>query len=106
MSDTLAVQVGPHGLRISGELGFATSATALRVAHDRVVNAGEENADLAVDVSGLAPADSATLAILLAWAAQAQRNRRSLRYLRMPDGLQALATLADAGALLDPARVT
>ncbi len=103
MTDFLSVERDKDGLRISGELGFATSAVALRAAHDRVVAAAEEESNLSVDVSGLAPADSATLAILLAWAAQARRNKRSLHYLRMSDGLQALATLADAGALLDPA---
>jgi ABC-type transporter Mla MlaB component len=49
---------------------------------------------------GIARADTATLGIVLLWAARAATRGVRLRFARAPDGLRALARLCDAEPLL------
>jgi phospholipid transport system transporter-binding protein len=84
-------------VRVAGVLGFAQASSAFgRVGEVLGGNAG----DIAVDVSGLQKIDSATLALLLAWAAQAAQRGRNLRLSAVPADLAALAHLCDAESLL------
>jgi ABC-type transporter Mla MlaB component len=53
-----------------------------------------------VDLSELADADSATLAVLIAWAAQARTRGVELRYQNAPQALRNLARLSDVDGLL------
>ena len=53
-----------------------------------------------VDLSELADADSATLAVLIAWAAQARTRGVELRYQNAPQALRTLARLSDVDGLL------
>jgi ABC-type transporter Mla MlaB component len=53
-----------------------------------------------VDLSKLADADSATLAVLISWVAQAQAQGARLRYLNAPAALRNLARLSDVDGLL------
>ena len=97
----LDVDATPNGVRVSGDLGFATPAESLRRAERRFTDAVASEVTR-VDVSGIDQADSATLAVLLAWSAHARRDGRRLRYEGLPSDLLALAKLADATDLLDP----
>jgi phospholipid transport system transporter-binding protein len=99
----LAIDTAPDRVRVSGSLGFTTPVAALRDA-DRVVTGAARGTVATVDLAGIDGADSATLAILLAWSAHARRNGARLRYVNMPDDLGALARLADATELLDGPR--
>jgi len=76
-SDTLGT------LRVTGAITFANAARALNI-----------------DLAALEDADSATLAVLIAWSAQARRRGAALRYQRAPQGLRNLARLCDVDALL------
>ena len=89
-SDTLGT------LRVSGAISYANAAQAL-VHAPQAARAG---APLAIDLSALENADSATLAVLIAWSAQAARRGASLRYQRAPQGLRNLARLCEVDALL------
>ena len=83
-------------VRVAGEIGFANAA-------DAVARTGElftGNADVTVDLAGLARADSATLGVLLIWAATAAVRGVRLRFANAPQGLMALAHLCDAEPLL------
>jgi ABC-type transporter Mla MlaB component len=53
-----------------------------------------------VDLSALVDADSATLAVLIAWAAQVRQRGGSLSYLNAPQALRNLARLSDVDGLL------
>lgn len=98
----LAVEAAPGHARIAGTLGYRTPVGALRDAGRAVADAARGGV-ATVDVSGLDGADSATLAILLAWAARARRHGTGLRYAGLPGDLDVLARLADATQLLDRA---
>jgi ABC-type transporter Mla MlaB component len=60
----------------------------------------EARGPVEVDLSRVADADSATLAVLIAWAAHAHERGGTLRYLNAPAGLRNLARLSDLDALL------
>lgn len=89
-SDTLGT------LRVSGAISYANAAHALRQAPQ----APRGGSRLDVDLAALDNADSATLAVLIAWSAQAVKRGASLRYLRAPQGLRNLARLCEVDGLL------
>ena len=83
-------------LRLRGEISFANAAQAFAVP-PRAVQPGVA---LDVDLAALESADSATLAVLIAWSAAARERGTTLRYLHAPQGLRNLAKLADVDGLL------
>lgn len=83
-------------LRVSGAISFANAARALMQAPQ----IGRAGAALDLDLATLENADSATLAVLIAWTAQARRQGAALHYLRAPQGLVNLARLCDVDRLL------
>jgi phospholipid transport system transporter-binding protein len=83
-------------VRIDGEIGFANASEA--VARTGELFAG--NSDVMVDLGNLARSDSATLGVLLLWAAKAAMRHVHLRFTNPPTGLKALAHLCDAEPLL------
>jgi phospholipid transport system transporter-binding protein len=89
-SDTLGT------LRVSGAISFANAGRALQHA-PQAAGAGTP---LNVDLAALENADSATLAVLIAWTARARRRGATLRYQRVPTGLRNLARLCEVDALL------
>jgi phospholipid transport system transporter-binding protein len=89
-SDTLGT------LRVSGAITFANAARALTQAPQMPRAEGLVNVDLAA----LENADSATLAVLIAWSARARMRGGRMRYLRAPQGLLNLARLCEVDSLL------
>lgn len=57
----------------------------------------------AADLGGVTQADSAGLAMLVAWRAACRAAGADVRFAGVPDRLLALARLTDAGTLLDAA---
>ncbi|HXR52490.1 MAG TPA: STAS domain-containing protein [Steroidobacteraceae bacterium] len=55
------------------------------------------------DLTAVTDADSAGLALLIAWSASSRAAGGQLHFTGMPARLVALAQLTDAGALLEPA---
>lgn len=89
-SDTLGT------LRVSGVISYANAADAL----NGMPRPGREGAPITLDLKALEHVDSATLAVLIAWAAQAHRAGAPLRCINTPQGLCNLATLCDVETLL------
>jgi ABC-type transporter Mla MlaB component len=83
-------------VRIVGEIGFANAADAVVRTDDLFAG----NADVTADLAGLTRVDSATLGVLLIWAAAAAVRGVKLRFANAPQGLMALAHLCDAEPLL------
>lgn len=83
-------------LQVSGAISFANATRALAQA-PQLVRAGQA---LDLDLAGLESADSAALAVLIAWAAAARRKGVTLRYRRAPQGLRRLARLCEVDTLL------
>lgn len=97
MSAALRIErVDPAQVRIAGELGFANAG-------EGVARTGEllgSGSEVTVDLTGLTRSDSATLGVLLIWAASAAVRGARLRFSNVPAGLRALARLCDAEPLL------
>lgn len=98
MSAALRIErVDAAHARVAGTLGFDGAAAAL-ARGAALLDGGAEVIEL--DASGLAGVDSATLAILLAWAARAAERGTRLSVAGAPASLKALATLCGAEHLL------
>jgi phospholipid transport system transporter-binding protein len=89
-------RIDAANVRINGEIGFANASEGVARSPELFDGAS----DVTVDLGGLAHPDSATLGVLLIWAADAALRRVRLRFTRAPDGLRALAHLCDAEPLL------
>lgn len=85
----------PGSLAATGEFTFATAAAALAELRQRL-----PRGDATLDLTGIAPADSAGLAVLLALAADTRKHGGALRFLNPPASLRALAQLAEVDGLL------
>lgn len=97
MSEALRIErIGPGSVRVAGEIGFANAREGVA----RTSELFDGAADVTVDLAGLAHPDSATLGVLLIWAADAALRRVHLRFTQPPAGLRALAHLCDAEPLL------
>lgn len=57
---------------------------------------------LVVDLSGLEEVDSAAVSLVLEWLREAQRGKRSLRFVNLPENLKSLATLYGVLDLIQP----
>ena len=97
MATPLAIERVDGGARLRGRLGFDQAAAATPRWRE-LVGAGAGQVD--VDAAGLERPDSATLAVLLAWAAHASAKGTRLRFRNMPDDLLALARLCGTEGLL------
>jgi phospholipid transport system transporter-binding protein len=82
-------------LRVSGAISYANAARALT----QVPQAPRAGA-MEIDLSALENSDSATLAVLIAWAAAVNQRGATLHYRRAPQGLRNLARLCDVEGLL------
>jgi len=83
-------------LRLRGVISFVNAAQAFAAPPQSL----QRGAALDVDLAALESADSATLAVLIAWSAAARERDTALRYLHAPQGLRNLAKLADVESLL------
>ena len=98
MTDALRIErIDANQVRVAGRLGFAEAAAAL-ARSEAVIGAGAREVE--VDVSALAAIDSATLAVLLAWAARARAGGVVLHFGAIPADLAALMHLCDTEPLL------
>jgi ABC-type transporter Mla MlaB component len=96
-AQTFAVATSDGVMRLRGALVFATARTGF----DRLVaNLPASGSSQSVDLSELAAADSAGLAVLVEWRTEAARRGVHLRYAGAGEGLRALARLADLDAEL------
>ncbi len=89
-SDTLGT------LRVTGAISYANAARAL--AH--MPQAPRAGTPLEIDLAALENADSATLAVLIAWLATTRARGGDLHYRRAPQGLCNLARLCNVDGLL------
>jgi phospholipid transport system transporter-binding protein len=82
-------------LRLRGAISFTNAAQAFASPPQAL-----KRDALDIDLAALENADSATLAVLIAWSADARRRGARLRYLRAPQGLRNLARLTEVDGLL------
>jgi len=89
--------------RLEAALTFATVPALWQPGLDRIAAASGE---VEFDLQGVTVADSAGLALLIDWLAEARASQRTLRYLKVPEALSALAELSEVEPLILPSAET
>lgn len=90
-------RTAPGRLAARGELGYATAAEAL-AAGLRMI----DGQDCAIDLAQVTEGDSAGLAVLIEWLAQANARKVALRYENLPAQIAAIARISDVDELITP----
>jgi phospholipid transport system transporter-binding protein len=85
--------------RLEAPLTFASVPLLRGPGLERIAAASGE---LQFDLQGVAVSDSAGLALLVDWLADARAQQRTLRYGQVPEALRALAKLSDVESLIVP----
>lgn len=93
------VAAAEGAFRLRAPLTFATVPVLRQPGLDRIAAAA---GDIEFDLQGVPVADSAGLALLVDWLADARSRQRTLRYAQVPAALSALARLSDVEALIVP----
>jgi phospholipid transport system transporter-binding protein len=91
------VEVSTGLYRLEAPLTFATVPALRRAGLARIVASRSE---LTFDLEHVAVSDSAGLALLIDWLAEARAHRRTLHYGKAPESLRALARLSDVDSLI------
>jgi phospholipid transport system transporter-binding protein len=97
------VGVSPDVFRLEAPLTLLTVA-ALRSPGLTLI--GAAGSTLTFDLGAVPEVDSAGLALLIDWLAEARARQRTLRYLKVPEALSELAKLSDVEALIEPSAAT
>lgn len=92
------VEASPDRLNVSGALTFQTARAAYEAGLRSIRNAS--GPAIQVDCSGVNESDSAGLAVLIEWLAEATRVGRKMQFQNLPDGIKAVAQISDVAAIL------
>jgi len=96
MSDFELVRDGDGNFNLSGEMSFDTA--------DRILKASEQAfqgyEEIIVDLTGVTRADSAGLALLLEWKAQANIRAGQIIFSGIPNSIRAIAETTDVAELI------
>jgi phospholipid transport system transporter-binding protein len=95
------VEAAANHLNVSGSLTFDTA----RRAHEaglRIIRSEHSREPLEVDCHGVTDSDSAGLAVLIDWIANATSRGRKIRFANLPPGIRAAAKISDVDSLLSP----
>jgi phospholipid transport system transporter-binding protein len=93
------VEVRPDRIQMKGSLVFAT-AKAARAAGLEILERSQSRESLTVDCSGVGASDSAGLAVLVDFLANATKRGRAVQFWNLPSGIVAVAKISDVDAIL------
>lgn len=92
------VVAAPGRLDVRGALTFQTA----RAAYEAGLRAlKKSDGTLEVDCSGVTQSDSAGLAVLVEWLAEAGRRGRTVRFANLPEGIRAAAQISEVEKFLE-----
>lgn len=96
MSDFEILDQGDGRFALQGALSFATANDILK--RSESVFSGHDA--LEIDLSGIDKADSAGLALLIEWKAQAAGRQAGIHFKNVPDNLLAIARTSEVEDLI------
>ncbi|MEP7247862.1 MAG: STAS domain-containing protein, partial [Gammaproteobacteria bacterium] len=82
------VAASPGRLAVNGALTFATARRAHEAGLD-IIRANDSREPLQIDCAGVTDSDSAGLAVLVDWIANAKKQGRTLTFANLPAGIRA-----------------
>ena len=96
-------QVAAQGgtIAISGRLDFSTANQALQAVNEQLLQtgAGQESPQV-IDLGGVTHSNSAGLALMIEWLAEAQRNKQTVRFQNIPDSLRQISAVCQVDSLI------
>jgi phospholipid transport system transporter-binding protein len=95
------VEVSSGRYRLEAPLTFATVPSLRHAGLSRIAAA---HSTLSFDLQQVAVSDSAGLALLIDWLAEARKRQCTLHYEHVPEALRALAQLSDVESLISAAQ--
>lgn len=96
MSDFAFEDRGDGCFAVTGDMSFDTADSILRASDGKF----GKHASLEIDLTGVERADSAGLALLLEWKAQARKRDAGIRFAGVPKSLLAIAKTSEVGDLI------
>ena len=87
---------GEGRFSLSGDMSFETANQILKSSEPLL----RQYAVLEVDLSGVGKADSAGLALMLEWKAQAAQRGAAIQFIAIPKSLLAVATASEVSDLI------
>jgi len=88
--------LGEGRFALNGEVTFETAERILLASEEPF----EQHTRIEVDLAGVTKSDSAGLALLLEWITWANHTVREIRFLSMPERVQAIARTTEVEQLL------
>jgi len=95
--DRVTVTVEGERVGLDGTIGFDNAPGIL----DEVNRAIRSTPSITIDLGQVRRSNSAGLALLIEWLAEARRHGHSVRYERVPEGLRQIARVCQVEALLN-----
>jgi phospholipid transport system transporter-binding protein len=93
------VEVRPDRVQMKGALTFVTARRAREAALE-ILKRSQSREPLTVDCSGVGESDSAGLAVLIDFLANASAQGRSVQFWNLPHGIVAAAKISDVDVIL------
>jgi phospholipid transport system transporter-binding protein len=87
---------GEGRFSLSGDMSFETAHQILKVSEPQL----RQHASLEIDLSGVEKADSAGLALMLEWKAQAGQRGAEVRFIEVPASLLSIARTSEVEDLI------
>ncbi len=84
-------------ITLSGRLDFTTAKSALSVVNEQMQAHPEASV---IDLAGVTHSNSAALALMIEWLAEAQRNNRQIQFTNIPDSLRQISTVCQVDSLI------
>jgi len=80
-------------IAVSGQLDFSTAAQALDAVNEQLLAIPDASSDVhVIDLADVTHSNSAGLALLIEWLAEAQRTGRTIRFENIPNSLRQIST--------------
>jgi len=88
-------------IAVSGRLDFSTATEALSAVNEQMLAVASGNSDAQViDLSAVTHSNSAGLALMIEWLAEAQRAGRIVRFENIPSSLRQISTVCQVDSLI------
>lgn len=96
MTEFVLEDKGDGKFAVQGDMSFDTANSILHTSERKFA----EHTSLDIDLSGVKRADSAGLALLLEWKAQARSRSADIHFQEIPDSLLAIARTCEVEELI------
>ena len=96
-SPDFQVQRSGNTIAVSGRLDFTTATQVLAAVNEQLHAAKSSQI---IDMAGITASNSAGLAVMIEWLAEAQRADQQLTFENIPDSLRQISTVCQVDSLI------